>query len=593
MALVAGVVVLLGSGAVAVWSGFGRAAAPRTAAADIFGASKMTFDITTAANGELETKNQIEIRSKLETPATVAEVVPEGARVKAGDLLLRLNVDQTKQMLDQARVEIENIKAQVEAAQHAYEIQLIENEQKLRQAQLKVELAQLDRLQWLEGEAKSKRQANQLALSKTQLEVERLAEKLNQSYGLLAKGFLSKDEYDRDQVAYIEAQSAWITAQLSHEVFESYEFRKQEKKFESDVEEARAELEQVRLNNSIQLAAKNAERAAKTRVFDLQDEKVKKHEESIRNATVLAPSDGLVVYATSMSRNMWGGGNDGPIAIGRQIMPNELVIMLPDTSEMVATVRVAETLASRIRKGQTASIKVDAAGGRSFMGVVDSIGVLAESGGWRDPNLKEYTVKIAIDKSLAEGLKPSMRCEAQMYLDRVEDAMTVPVQSIFSDGQVRFVHVQEGGKFIRRPVNLGRQSDTHAEIVAGLTEGLMVLTREPQPAELLTREWDRGQLELAGYAIGDDGMPVRKGGGQGGPRPGARPQGAARRDGGRADQPKAEVAGKTDAKPDGKSDAATSDAAKPDGVKAETAKADSSESGRATESAAPASTQTK
>ena len=255
VALVAGLVVAVSGGALAWWAGVGRESeSSKRTGLDLADSEKMSFDITTAASGELEAKNQIEIRNKLETPATIAEVVAEGTRVKAGDLLVRLNVDQIKQVLDQAKVEIENVKAGVEASQHAYEIQVIENEQKLRQAQLKVELAGLDRLQWLEGEAKSKRQANSLALSKSQLEVERLAEKLQQSSGLLEKGFLSKDEYDRDQVAYIEAQSAWITSKLQNEVFELYEFRKQEKKFESDVEEAKAELEQVKLNNSIQLA---------------------------------------------------------------------------------------------------------------------------------------------------------------------------------------------------------------------------------------------------------------------------------------------------------------------------------------------------
>lgn len=513
IALAAGAVVLLAGGGFFLWprSGVGS----KGSAADLTTATEMSFDITTVASGELEAKNQIEIRSKLEVPATIAEVVAEGTRVKAGDLLLRLNVDQVKQQFDQAKVEIENTRAQVEAAVHAREIQEIENDQKLRQAHLKVELAELDRLQWLEGEAKSKRQANQLALSKSLLEVERLAEKLQQSYGLLEKGFLSKDEFDRDQVSYIEAQSAWITARLNNEVFESYEFRKQEKKFQSDVEEAEAALKQTVLNNQIQLTAKQADSAAKQRVFDLADEKVKKLEESIKNATITAPAEGLVVYASSMGRNFFMFGGDGPIAIGRQVMPNELVIVLPDTAEMVATVRVAETLASRIRKGQSATVKVDAAGGRTFPGVVDSIGVLAESGGWRDPNLKEYTVKIALDKAMVDGLKPSMRCESQLYLDRVEQATAVPVQSVFSDGAVRFVHVREGTKFVRRPVNLGRQSDAYAEILAGVPRGTTVLTREPAPAELLTGAWDKSELEAAGYVLGEDGVPKRKGGGGG------------------------------------------------------------------------------
>ena len=92
-----------------------------------------------------------------------------------------------------------------------------------------------------------------------------------------------------------------------------------------------------------------------------------------------------------------------------------------------------------------------------------------------------------------------------------QQATAVPVQSVFADGAVRFVHVREGGKYVRKPVNLGRQSDTYAEILGGLSEGLTVLTREPSPSELLTRAWDKNELDQAGYATGEDGLPKRKG----------------------------------------------------------------------------------
>src|SRR5262245_3774787 len=94
---------------------------------------------------------------------------------------------------------------------------------------------------------------------------------------------------------------------------------------------------------------------------------------------------------------MWGWGGEGPLQIGRQVHPNELLIVLPDTSVMLASVQVHESLASRIKPGLRATVKVEAAGGKTYNGTVESIGVLAESGGWRDPNLREYRVKIALD----------------------------------------------------------------------------------------------------------------------------------------------------------------------------------------------------
>lgn len=471
---------------------------------DIVEASLQSFDVTTTASGELEARKQIEIRSKLETEATIAEIVPEGSRVKAGDVLVRLNTDKIKQQFDQASLELTNAKAAAAAAAHAYESQVIENEQKLRQARLKVELAELDLQKWLEGDAKTKRQTNLLALSKSSLEVARLAERLAQSYRIVQeRGFLfiSKDEFERDQLAYIEAQSAWITAHLESEVFETFEVRKQVKKFESDLDEAKAELEQTRINNTIQLDAKATERAAKSKVVELQEALVQRFESQLGNATITAPNEGLVVFASSMERFSWRSSGEGPLQIGRQVMPNELLIVLPDVSEMLATVRVHESLANRLRKGQKTSVKIDAAGGRSFPGVIDSIGVIAEAN-WRDPNNREYTIKIALDKADAEGLKPSMRCEAIVYLDRAENVITVPAQAVFAEGSIRYVHSRRGDRFAKVPVKLGKQSDTKAEVTAGLESGSWVLTREPKVAELLTSAWTDADLRAAGYGGG-------------------------------------------------------------------------------------------
>ena len=206
--------------------------------------------------------------------------------------------------------------------------------------------------------------------------------------------------------------------------------------------------------------------------------------------------------------------------------PNELVMILPDTSEMVASVRVQESLAGRVRPGQQAMLKIDAAGGKVFVGRVDSIGILAETGGWRDPNLREYTVKIGMATEAEHGLKPSMRCEAELTLDQVGEALTIPVQAVFNDGAVNFVYTESGVRFKRVPVQLGRRSSKVAEIVKGLAEGQMVLVREPSAGEVLAQAWAKAELEAVGYSIGEDGQPVApQGPGMRGGRPGGRPSG--------------------------------------------------------------------
>lgn len=473
---------------------------------------KSSFDITTLAMGELEAKKQIEIRSRIEQQAVIQEIVAEGTKVKEGDILVRLNADRLMTSIDEQLLQIETSKSELVAAENGYNIQVNENANNLRNAELKVTLAQLSLQQWFEGEVKTKREANRLALSQSKLELDRLAEKVIRSQKLQDQGFLSKDELERDELEYIKNQSAWIKAQLDDKVYEDFQFPKDQKQKQGDLEQANSELVKVKMNAEIDLASKAAQRNNKRTQLTIRENSLNKLRQQLDASTIKAPSSGLVVYATSMRRNGWGG-NEGPLQIGRQVYPNELLIVLPDTSEMVASVQVHESLAGDITPGMPATVKVDAANGMVFAGQVDSIGVLAESGGWRDPDRREYTVKVRIDAGQEiTSLKPSMRCEARLTMGRIENAVAIPVQGVFTDGPVRFVYAKKSGRYERIPIKLGKRSDTFAEILAGVTVGRTVLLRDPTPTEVLAGNWDKSSLELAGYGLDEKGNPISRDG---------------------------------------------------------------------------------
>lgn len=513
--IVTGVVLVLAAGA--AWAIFANGRSTGDAAnpgllstSDTAEISKVSFDITTLATGELEAKKQVEIRSRVEQQAVIQEIIPEGTRVKEGDVLVRLNSDRVLTAIDEQLLQIETSKSELIAAENGYNIQVNENSNNLRNAELKVTLAKLSLEQWLEGEVKTKREGNRLALSQSKLELDRLAEKLIRSQKLQEQGFLSKDELERDELDYIKAQSAWIKSQLDDKVYEDYQYPKDEKQKQGDLEQANSELVKVKMNAEIDLASKAAQRNNKRTQLTIRENSLNKLRQQLDASTIKAPSGGLVVYATSMRRNMWGG-NEGPLQIGRQVYPNELLVVLPDTSEMVASVQVHESLAGDIKPGMAATIKVDAANGRVFQGTVDSIGVLAESGGWRDPDRREYTVKIKIERDEDISLlKPSMRCEARLTMGRVEDSIGIPVQGVFTSGPVRFVYANKAGRYERVPIKLGKRSDTFAQILAGVDVGRTILLRDPAPAEVLSGGWEKESLELAGYTLDEKGNPILK-----------------------------------------------------------------------------------
>ncbi|MEM9166698.1 MAG: HlyD family efflux transporter periplasmic adaptor subunit [Planctomycetota bacterium] len=477
---------------------------------EVIQASIRSFEITTTASGELQAMEQIEIRSPLERQSTIVELVPEGTRVAAGDVLAVLNTDDLETELEDDEIAVESERAELIAAENALEIQKSDNSSAVRDANLKLRLAELALQQWESGDHALKMQELELNMEEAAREKERLEEKHNRNVGLLKEGFISEDQYKQDELNLIKAQARVETVELQRISYTKYQQTREREQKESDVAQALAELDRVERQNAIRLADAQANLTSRQRRVARREAQIRDLTTQIEAATILAPSAGMVVYGTTVgqSRNRWS--NDGPMMIGQSVYPNRLLFALPDTSRLVAEVRVHESLAGQIRPGQRAQIRVDAVNGVVFSGQVTEIGVLAENGGWLDPNLREYTVTIALQQNEdATNLKPSMRCEATLVLGQVDEAVTIPVAAVFNEGPVRYVYAPDGNAFRRVPVRTGRFSDTLAEIVTGIAAGDRVLLREPLPGEVLSGVWDEAELQLVGLALDEDGNPVR------------------------------------------------------------------------------------
>jgi len=493
--------------------------------ADTSAAERRGFEITTLAMGELEAKNRVEIRSRVEQTTTIVEVVPEGTRVEKGDVLVRLNSEAIETEIAEDELRVLEAESSYEAAVTAEKIQLSDNASALLTAEAELTIARLSLEQWKDGDVAKTRKTNQLAVERAEKNLERLSDKYEQSQILFEQEFLSEDELDRDEIAFIEAKAALEQARLDQEVYETYQFQKDKTQHELDVKQAEAKLERVLEENEINLRNKKAQTISAQRQFQMRQERLTEEKAQLEACTITAPNNGLVVYGTSTEEGRWRAQNDGGLAIGTQVRNNDLLIVLPDTSEMVASVKVHESLAGRIRAGQKAEVTIEAIDA-IIPGEVASVGILAESSGWRDPNLREYTVKIRLSPTAdVSEIRPTMRCEARITLGAVEDALVVPLPAVFNDGSIKYVYTPAGSRFRRVPIAIDRTSDTDVEVTAGMSPGDIVLLREPDAGEVLADPFRDEDLEAAGYIKTENGwfhpnsmrrgmMPGMRSGGQ-------------------------------------------------------------------------------
>jgi HlyD family secretion protein len=189
----------------------------------------------------------------------------------------------------------------------------------------------------------------------------------------------------------------------------------------------------------------------------------------------------------------------GEIAIGSQFQ-EDVIMIVADLTEMEAQVNVDENDIVNIAIGQEAAIEVDALYGKKLTGRVYEIANSANSSGAGTSNQKtEFEVKIAITDEIG-SLRPGMTASADVFTQRKEDVVGVPIQSVAvrtldqltmagetvedaekkytpdADGFVEIVFAVEGGKVSARQVKTGIQSDNLIEIVSGIAAEERVVT---------------------------------------------------------------------------------------------------------------------
>jgi HlyD family secretion protein len=450
-----------------------------TTASDSYSVRLGTFDVTIPASGELAALRQTEIASQLEGRATITEIVDEGEQVSEGDVLVRLDDEDIRNRLKDAEVAVKNAETALITARSNLQIKRDAAASDLALKDVDIRLAELALESWEQGERISERQKLELSVETARKDYERLVARYEASGKLLEQNFISQDEYDQDEIAMIRARSSLQQAESALEVYLNYTVKQRRQQLEADLKRARDTRTETKQRNETEIKKLETEVESKQVSLSREEDRLAKLQRQLEQCTIIAPQDGLVVYASSLSERRWR--DEDPPQVGSEVSRNRTIMILPDVSQMVAEVKVNEALSGKIERGQKAVVYSDAVPDTPLDGEVLGVGVLAESGGWRDPNRRDYTVRIRLTDTNDLGLKPSMRCKAEIYVDRVDDVLFVPIQAVHREGPIAYVYLPDGPGYQQQPVQIARSSELYIEVIDGLEEGDSVLLSKPSP----------------------------------------------------------------------------------------------------------------
>jgi len=213
-----------------------------------------------------------------------------------------------------------------------------------------------------------------------------------------------------------------------------------------------------------------AEEAVLNAARETQESKYQEHKSQLDNSEIQAPHDGFFVY----DKTWWGQKID----VGSTVFPGNKIATIPNLEKMEAVLHVLETEAVGITEGQAVEVTIDAYPDRPLSGVISNVSATASPIA-RDVPVKFFTVTVALDDADPEWIKPESLVSAVIAIDRIENAIFVPNQSVFSDGDGDWVLVRKGGDLVRQEIQLGLRGANRSQIVSGLESDAVIALFPP------------------------------------------------------------------------------------------------------------------
>jgi len=446
---------------------------------DEYEVSQVSFEIVIPTSGVLEADEKVEVRNQVDDRTTIKWLIDEGSFVKKDDLLLELASDDIENRITEYEYKVKTQNHEVEVAIGDVDLQGSENDSAAQAAQVKLRMAVLEMDKWRNGDDKIKMNELNLAIETAKRNKIRYTEEHTKSVELKKNGFISQSELDEDYIKMIEANAALIKANLNMDTYVDYTRTKEISSRENNLQQAEDELDRILKTNTTRLTQKENNVEHKREVLRESEEQLAKRKTQLENCSVKAPIDGLVIYGTTGGMRWWR--SEDVLQIGQDVYPNQLFFTLPDTSKLIALVKVHESQAGLLEIGMPTTVRVDAQPDLALEGTVQKVGVMAEQS--FGTQVREYSVEILIEGENQWELKPAMRCKASIFLGKMENVIGVPLQAVFTSKRQHHVWLRDGSKYRKQSVKVGRASETIIEIKEGLKTGQTVLLREPLPGE--------------------------------------------------------------------------------------------------------------
>ncbi|MDR0311834.1 MAG: efflux RND transporter periplasmic adaptor subunit [Acidobacteriota bacterium] len=339
------------------------------------------------ASGEIRAQEFVDLQSEIAGIITDL-LVREGASVKSGDILLRIDPVQTEAERDSSNAQFESAQADV----RAQEFLIMNAEANLQRDEASLHSARVE-------------------LTQAENNYERMESSFRRRQSLYEDALISRDDYE---IAQLDLKSA-----------------------ESRLEVSKAQLSQVEKqvvvsrNNILQNKASAEARLANAKAAMAR---LRQASNQLEKTTLFSPLDGVVTQL-----NVEKGERAQP---GIMSNPQATLMTIANLGVIQAELRVDETDIVNLTLGDIAEVRIDALPNDVFEGEVTEIGNSPIQSSGVSQEARDFKVIVTL-KNPSPKLRPGMSCTGDITTDTRENVLSIPIQAL----TVRDVTVEENGKY--------------------------------------------------------------------------------------------------------------------------------------------------
>ena len=419
---------------------------------------------------------------------TIVWIIEENARVKKGDVLVKLDATDLENRILDGNIELDNLLKEQEIALETQRLEDSTQAANMKAAEDRVTKADDARRKYLRFERRQKRDSLDLTISTAESKVD----EANDTY----RNYKSNPETDTDEEKQKEykkklasarssitsAENELENAESSRRLWKMYDNPSKLKALDNEVDQAALNMEKVK----VAIESSRARTKRNLHNYERRIRRVKENLEQnkrfLEQMTIYAPADGIVIY----------GNPDRPhsnpdIKPGMEVWRGMILMTIPEMSDMIVNLDLPEQYRSKVKVGDHVIVTPDSMPTLKFEGQIDMIPTLPVNIiFWDSTSPKVYKSRIRFNKQSQSFKEKSnvlvngMSVQIEVITDTIKETLFVPVEAIFEDKDRFYVYKQTpNGGNQEVDVKIGASNDRFVQILEGLEENDVIYLYRP------------------------------------------------------------------------------------------------------------------